>query len=81
MAFGLTPELARRGHQEINHAKKLNSMVFGALQAGTISISQVVEFDSALPFLKRFAFTGYPRTVNFRENLNTKSMFTYLKYS
>lgn len=79
VAFGQTPQLARRGHQDIDRAKKMNSMVFGALQAGIVSVSQVVEFDSALPFLKRFAFTGYPRTVSFRENLKTKSMFTFLK--
>ena len=81
VAFGLTPELARRGHEDVKRAKKLNHLCFGALQSGTISLSQVAEFDDALPFLKRFAFTGYPRAVDFRQNMMTKSMYTYLRYS
>lgn len=79
VTFGLTKSVALSREQEVRKAKRLNHLVFGPLRFGTLKMSQVVDFETVLPFFKQFAFMGYPRAVNFRQNIATDSLYKYLK--
>lgn len=81
VAFGLTLPDARENQKMASKGRSAGQLVYGALQVAEFSLQPVIDFEVALPFLKRFAFAGYPRPLSIVQEVGKTSIYKFLKSS
>lgn len=81
ISFGLSMPEARENQKVARKAESAGRLVFGPLQFASFSLQPVLDFEDALPFLKRFAFSGYPRPLDIIQELGKTSLRMFLRPS
>lgn len=79
LAYGLTPETAKQKMKAVDKAHNQNFMTFSSLERVDIEMAEIEHADDAMPFCKDQPFTGYPSSLNFRQEIGKGRLRDYLK--